>query len=340
MLVYSPTATSNYSSLYQNSGVGAGYAGAKTASSANANQPSSSASADQVTLSDAARALLAQDSASGSGSNSSGSSGNSSSSGSSDFSQESQLLTTLTDKSLAAMGIVSPSDEANTQITFNSLSYDVSDTSSAGVSQQGQQFGAAVGNSEEATMVGEGQIVTSNGTTYDFQIQLQVGQSDAAGVSSSGNTGTDNGGFSGLSGLGGLSSSSAASNASVGNSYAAYASSTTEASGSWTNSLQADGIGSQIVNALAQNSADSANSASGSGSGADGSSALGSINYSGGSSTSSSGIDWNSILKQTQSLFDLLDSVTSLSGLSSAATSGTATASAQTPATAVAAAAS
>lgn len=128
----------------------------------------------QVTLSDAARALAAFD---GNGPASGGS-------GSSDFNQEALYLGGITDASLVAMGIITPDQQAGTQITFDSLSYNVSSSASAGISEQNGQAVAAYGSEQQAEFVGQGHITTADGRTFDFQVEVDLDQSrqiEAAG---------------------------------------------------------------------------------------------------------------------------------------------------------------
>ncbi len=154
----------------------------------------------QVSLSDAARALAAfENNASASAGNTSGagSNGTTGSSGiaapgSSDFGQEALYLGGITDASLVAMGIITPDQQAGTQITFNSLSYNVSSSASAGISQQNGQTVAAYGTEQQAEFVGQGQITTSDGRTFDFQVEVDLDQSqqiEAAGGTGAGAAG-------------------------------------------------------------------------------------------------------------------------------------------------------
>ena len=136
---------------------------------------------DPVSLSDAGRALAAQPAT--------GSNGGAVQAGSSDFSQEAQFLSGVADKALAAMGIISVADEANTQVSFDALSYQVSSSTSASgsVSQspQGQQVTSQYGQQQDAVFAGEGHIVTADGRSFEFQIQLQLDQSEQISQSSS-----------------------------------------------------------------------------------------------------------------------------------------------------------
>lgn len=147
----------------------------------------------QVSLSDAARALAAF---SGNGANSSGSSTSSSGSGgtdgtgSSDFDQEAQYLGGVADASLVAMGIITPDQQAGTQITFDSLSYNVSSSTSAGISQQNGQTIAQYGSEQQAQFVGQGHITTADGRTFDFQVEVDMDQSQQAEAATSGSLGS------------------------------------------------------------------------------------------------------------------------------------------------------
>jgi hypothetical protein len=147
----------------------------------------------QVSLSDAARALAAF---SGNGANSSGSSTSSSGSGgtdgtgSSDFDQEAQYLGGVADASLVAMGIITPDQQAGTQITFDSLSYNVSSSTSAGISQQNGQTIAQYGSEQQAQFVGQGHITTADGRTFDFQVEVDMDQSQQVEAATGGNLGS------------------------------------------------------------------------------------------------------------------------------------------------------
>ncbi len=88
--------------------------------------------------------------------------------------QEGGYLANFADMSLMALGIISPSQ--GSEVSFSSLSYNVSESAAAGVSQQGGQSVAAFGAEEQAQFVGQGQI-TANGQTYDFQIEVDVDMS-------------------------------------------------------------------------------------------------------------------------------------------------------------------
>jgi hypothetical protein len=100
-----------------------------------------------------------------------------------DFQSEENILSSLMDTSLQALNIVPSSEIAGTKISFSGLSYDVSSSQSAAVGVQGNQIGAAIDNSQSATLEGEGQIVTPDGTTYAFTIALQVGDDQQASAS-------------------------------------------------------------------------------------------------------------------------------------------------------------
>jgi hypothetical protein len=151
----------------------------------------------QVSLSDAARALSAFNDANTSGTtDSSSGNGGSDASGSSDFNQEAAYLGGVADASLVAMGIITPDQQAGTQITFDSLSYNVSSSASAGISQQNGQAVAEYGSQQQAEFIGQGHITTADGRTLDFQIEVDLDQSqqveaatgsDALGNAQSGN---------------------------------------------------------------------------------------------------------------------------------------------------------
>ncbi|MBV8635846.1 MAG: hypothetical protein JO002_15225 [Burkholderiaceae bacterium] len=156
---------------------------ASSLNSASKRQPLSSSFGNdsaQVSLSDAARALAAFENG-GSGSDASSGSNNSSSSnpapGSPDFSNEALYLGGVADASLVAMGIITPDQQAGTQITFDSLSYNVSSSTSAGISQQNGQTVAAYSSEQQAEFVGQGHITTSDGRTFDFQVEVDLDQS-------------------------------------------------------------------------------------------------------------------------------------------------------------------
>jgi hypothetical protein len=100
-----------------------------------------------------------------------------------DFQSEENILSSLMDTSLQALNIVPSSEIAGTKISFSGLSYDVSSSQSAAVGVQGNQVGAAIDDSQSATLEGEGQIVTPDGTTYAFTIALQVGDEQQAAAS-------------------------------------------------------------------------------------------------------------------------------------------------------------
>ena len=253
---------------------------------------------DQVSLSSAAQALQAQN-ATAAGSQSGATT---------DFTQEQQMLTTLTDKSLAALGIISTADEANTQISFNSLSYQVSSSAAAAVGQQGQQTIAALGASQDATFDGQGTIVTPDGTHYTFQISLELDQS-AVAASTSGASGTT----SDASDTSNSGADAVGSN-NVGN----------------TAQQQPSNLLAQLVNAIGFPSASPITSPTNSSSlqNSQSDSSTGSANglgASGSSTSASSGINWDAILKQTASLFDLLDSLIAPTAASSQAADQTST---------------
>jgi hypothetical protein len=273
--------------------------------SSNTEQAPASINPDQVSLSDAARALQAQGGTNGSGGSTDDAGGPTGTSGTSalsptlspDFTQEEQLLTSLADKSLAALGIISPADEAGTQVSFDALSYDVS--SSASVSLQSQQAGTAGGTSsgaqaslqfgtaQEATLTGEGHIVTADGRDFTFQIELQVGESEqgsiAAGtpLATANDAGSDSGAVSG-----------------------ATAPTTSD-------------LATQLLDALLSPSAsaagntDSTNSAAGLAANSDLGSTTNTGSATGTDLAPSTGptINWDAILKQSKALFDLLDSL-------------------------------
>ncbi len=272
--------------------------------SSNTEQAPASINPDQVSLSDAARALQAQGGTNGSGGSTDDAGGPTGTSGtpalsptlSPDFTQEEQLLTSLADKSLAALGIISPADEAGTQVSFDALSYDVS--SSASVSLQSQQAGTAGGTSsgaqaslqfgtaQEATLTGEGHIVTADGRDFTFQIELQVGESEQGGaagapLATANDAGSDSGAVSG-----------------------ATAPTTSD-------------LATQLLDALLSASApaagntDSTNSAAGPAANSDLGSTTNTGSATGTDLAPSTGptINWDAILKQSKALFDLLDSL-------------------------------
>jgi hypothetical protein len=259
------TSATNYFPQYQSGRASA--ASRNAVQGLSASQSAASTGADQVTVTNAARSLQAQD-ASGT------------QSGSSSVVQEEQLLTTLTDKSLAALGIISAADESGTQITFNSVSYNVS--ASASVTQQshqssGQAYGASnppsagsqssaqFSSAQDATFIGEGHIVTADGRSFEFQIELQLDQSaTAAGTGNTTSAASASGaGSSRLpqqqSMISNVAGANPEANLSVGN----------------TGVLTSNPVDSQASQ----------------------------------SSTSPIAINWDAILKQTKTLFDLLDSL-------------------------------
>ncbi len=235
----------------------------QSGSSAYAPTPAAaSQTGEPVSLSDAGRALSAQQGAA--------SNGGTAEAGSSDFSQEAQLLSGVADKALAAMGIISVADEANTQVSFDALSYQVSSSTSASASvvqsQQGQQLTSQYGQQQEAVLSGEGHIVTADGRSFEFQIQLQLDQSEQ--ISQSSSTGTGNTAGNGA-------------NAS-------------DASGGLASALPAS-----LAQLFGSNSSGATSSASPS-------SATAAQNTTGNGPDS---INWDAILKQSKSLIDLLDSL-------------------------------
>ncbi|MBV8665550.1 MAG: hypothetical protein JO269_03610 [Burkholderiaceae bacterium] len=138
-------------------------------------------SADQVTLSNAGLSQAQNEGQNGGSVAGSGNPASALTSLSPDFTQEQQLLTTLADKALAAAGVISPADEANTQVNFNSLSYDVGASISLSQSGNGDP---QVSAEQDATFVGQGDIVTASGQEYAFKIEYQVGQSEQGSLSS------------------------------------------------------------------------------------------------------------------------------------------------------------
>jgi hypothetical protein len=255
MRVDFPSGLNNYLP-YSSAGIGASNANRGAA----AGQSTGAASSDQVSLSPAALALQT------SGANAGTSAGSQSTSP--DIAQEEQLLTTLADKSMAALGIITPAEESGTQVTFDSVSYNVS--SSESVSEQSQQAGASGSGgaqtstqfsaTQAATFTGEGEIVTANGQDFKFQIQLQLGQSEQ------GTVGT-----------------------------AATGAATGTASSSPASTSSSDPL-SQLLDGLQSSpTSNNANSAGG--------------NVSNAAPTSSTGINWDAILQQSESLFNLLDSL-------------------------------
>jgi hypothetical protein len=252
------TSATNYFPQYQSGRASA--ASRNAVQGLSASQSAASTGADQVTVTNAARSLQAQD-ASGT------------QSGSSSVVQEEQLLTTLTDKSLAALGIISAADESGTQITFNSVSYNVS--ASASVTQQshqssGQAYGASnppSAGSQSSAQFSSAQDATfiADGRSFEFQIELQLDQSaTAAGTGNTTSAASASGaGSSRLpqqqSMISNVAGANPEANLSVGN----------------TGVLTSNPVDSQASQ----------------------------------SSTSPIAINWDAILKQTKTLFDLLDSL-------------------------------
>jgi hypothetical protein len=259
----------------------------------------SSQTGDPVSLSDAGRALSAQQSTAGSS--------GTVQAGSSDFSQEAQLLGGLADKALAAMGVISVADEANAKVSFDALSYQVSSSTSASVSasqsQQGGQVTAQYGQQQDAVFAGEGHIVTADGRSIEFQIQLQLDQSQQ--ISQSGSTAASN-----------AANTSNAANAAN----AANATNATDSSG---------GLSSLLAQLFGTNSSGNASSANTSSAGATQATA----------GSSADAINWDAILNQSKSLIDLLDSLAgagqAAAGSSAAATAAGTAASSATAASTV-----
>ncbi|HEX7642176.1 MAG TPA: hypothetical protein VF472_08220 [Burkholderiaceae bacterium] len=137
---------------------------------------SDSAGTDQVSLSDASRALAAL----GGGTNGPGNAASASAYGSSDFGKEASYLGNIADASLVALGIITPDQQSGTQISFDSLSYQVSSSASAGISRQNGQMVAQYGSDQQAEFVGQGHITTADGRTFDFQIEVDLEQSQQA----------------------------------------------------------------------------------------------------------------------------------------------------------------
>jgi hypothetical protein len=234
---------------------------------------------DQVNLSNAARALQTQN----------GGSANPQAGAPTDFSQEQQMLTALTDKSLAALGIISPADEANTKISFDSLSYQVSSSATASIGQQGQQTTAAVAAEQDASFDGQGTIVTPDGKHYTFQISLELDQSAQAASTVGNNANNSNPSANAGGAAGALGGSTTVDN---------------------TTQQQPSNLLAQLVNAIGVPSASVANSSDPQNSNPN--SPAGNANglaLQADQSGSSTGINWDAIIKQTASLFDLLDSL-------------------------------
>lgn len=144
------------------------------------------AAGDQVSLSDASRMLAAL----GGGADASGNTASSSdnSAGSSDFAQEASYLGGIADASLVALGIITPDQQSSTQVSFDSLSYQVSSSVAAGYSQQNGQTVAEYGSEQQAQFVGQGHITTADGRTFDFQIEVDLDQSQRVEAASGGNS--------------------------------------------------------------------------------------------------------------------------------------------------------
>jgi hypothetical protein len=230
----------------------------------------------QVTLSDAARALAALtnsgsgtagdgDSSSGSGASgsTSGSAGATGATGSSDFDQEAQYLGGVADASLVALGIITPDQQSGTQITFNSLSYNVSSSASAGVSQQNGQAIAAYSSEQQAEFVGQGQITTADGRTFDFQIEVDLDQSQQAEAVGSAGASGDTQSASNPSALAANSASSGvAGDAANASSSAAPSSSSSGGLINWDEILkESKGLFDLLASLGQQNQADSATAA-------------------------------------------------------------------------------
>ncbi|HEX8957663.1 MAG TPA: hypothetical protein VF798_15390, partial [Burkholderiaceae bacterium] len=73
-----------------------------------------------------------------------------------------------------------PDQQSGTQISFDSLSYQVSSSASAGISRQSGQTVAEYGSDQQAEFVGQGHITTADGRTFDFQIEVDLEQSRQA----------------------------------------------------------------------------------------------------------------------------------------------------------------
>jgi hypothetical protein len=165
--------------------------------------PAATSHADRVSLSDAGKALQNH---SGSGQLSQA-----------DADQEAKVLGDLTRKSLSLLGITNAADASGATISFDSLTYEASSSSSFSTSQQSgsltstAQDGsstAAYANAQttqfhseqQATYSGKGHITTADGRQFEFNAELQVDNvtdirqsSSSAGSSTSagsaGNTG-------------------------------------------------------------------------------------------------------------------------------------------------------
>lgn len=280
----------NYPTPYRfGQSLGSGYANSVPAPSATSGQ-NANFGGDQVSLSDAARALSRQNGTQGGTQNG----GASPPAGSSDFSQEAQLLGGVADKALAAMGLISTADEAGAQVSFDSLTYQVSSSVSSSVSasqtQQGSRVTSQFGQQNEAVFAGAGHIVTADGRSFDFQIKLQLDESEQTSQSAGTSSNTPSG----------ATNSASAPSASL------------------AQLLRGDSpsaLGSLFGNvpALASGGDSSSGSAGASGT-------------QGGTSGSSGLINWDAILKQSKSLIDLLDSLAGAQqGVTGPAPSGSAT---------------
>jgi hypothetical protein len=263
-----------------------------------------------------------QGSQAGSSSNSSGtgsSAGSTSSTLSPDFQSEENVLSTLMDKSLEAMNLVPSSEIAGTQINFSGLSYDVSSSVSAAVGVQGNQASAALDESQSATLEGEGQIVTPDGTTYNFTVALQVGEDQQVGATTplqgdgSGLTGLPSGLLSGLSSLGNGSNQATQGGA------ATPVDATNGSSGSGdTSATSLSNYLAQLLSEMQQSASQSLatdpNSFLQSPAAATSATSSASPSASSASSGSTSAqptINWDAIQKQTSSLIDMLDAMIS-----------------------------
>lgn len=130
---------------------------------------------DQVSLSDAGRTLL-KASASANGGQLSGAA----------LEAEKNALTALTEKSLTALGVIKPGQAGSAKITFDSLTYEASSSTtlsasrqSLGVNLQGgslQADSSTVRASREqaASFSGRGTITTADGLELEFEAELQV----------------------------------------------------------------------------------------------------------------------------------------------------------------------
>lgn len=279
MPVDSLTSATNSAAQYQLGMVGAARGNALQEPSAS--RSATSVNPDQATSSHAARAQYAQYA---------GAVGVQSASP--DIVQEEQLLTTLTDNSLAALGIVSAAGESGTRVTFDSVSYNVLSSTSVSVSQPTQQSNPQVQNGgilssesspsstqlsnvQDATFTGEGHVVTADGRNFEFQIELQVGQSQQ-----------------GSSNIGGSNAESAPSASCSGNIPLRQHRATDLAN----RSLDAAGQISAASNSGGANPQSNSRLDLGEGQASQ-------------SGTSPTAINWDAILNQTKTLFDLLESL-------------------------------